>query len=81
MLAFCVYFKKRCEQKGYEVKYTSHTVANLVNLEITYKDVNIQMSENQAGICILFLNVLDLNLAIGARMLEAFLMITLLAAT
>lgn len=63
------------------MKYTSHTVANLVNLEITYKDVNIQMSENQAGTCILFLNVLNLNLAIGARMLEAFLMITLLAAT
>lgn len=63
------------------MKYTSHTVANLVNLEITYKDVNIQISENQARICVLFLNVLDLNLAIGARMLEAFLMITLLAAT
>lgn len=56
-------------------------MANLVNLEITYKDVNIQISENQARICVLFLNVLDLNLAIGARMLEAFLMITLLAAT
>lgn len=63
------------------MKCTSHTVANSVNLEITYKDFNIQISKNQARICVLFLNVLDLNLAIAARMLEAFLMITLLAAT